>query len=219
VQEWSDEVTEMDRGVRIALAFCVLSGGTVVALLFRHHLPETGHPPADTSAQLVLRRRVGPQIAESAVSGRPGEGPGSVAAVPDLFRPAATVLKPLDPGDPPPALARSYHHTALADTSRWGTSIGLGLPDSSESPDRHLRHKIVDGDTLDSLAEKYLGSANRGTEIYELNRDLLSTPDVLPIGVELKIPGRHPPPSASEEIMPERPLVPVHGDSDPAGMP
>ena len=51
-------------------------------------------------------------------------------------------------------------------------------------------HTVVDGDTLTALAARYLGSEERYLEIYELNRDLLSSPDLLPIGRALKIPAR-----------------------------
>jgi hypothetical protein len=38
------------------------------------------------------------------------------------------------------------------------------------------------------LALRYLDDANLAEEIYRLNRDVLSSPDLLPIGVELRIP-------------------------------
>jgi len=49
-------------------------------------------------------------------------------------------------------------------------------------------HKIVDGDTLRDLAQLYLGSADRAMEIFHANRDVLTDQNLLPIGVELKIP-------------------------------
>ena len=51
-------------------------------------------------------------------------------------------------------------------------------------------HTIVDGDTLGDLAARYLGSATRSLEIFEANRDVLSKPELLPIGAELKIPAK-----------------------------
>jgi nucleoid-associated protein YgaU len=51
-------------------------------------------------------------------------------------------------------------------------------------------HVVVDGDSLERLANRYLDDPRRSREIYELNRELLSNPDLLPIGVELKIPDR-----------------------------
>ncbi len=51
-------------------------------------------------------------------------------------------------------------------------------------------HKVVDGDTLPQLAQQYLGRADRYLEIFEYNRDVLESPDVLPIGAELRMPSR-----------------------------
>jgi nucleoid-associated protein YgaU len=51
-------------------------------------------------------------------------------------------------------------------------------------------HIIIDGDSLERLANRYLGDPRRGHDIYEMNRELLSNPDLLPIGAELKSPDR-----------------------------
>jgi hypothetical protein len=51
-------------------------------------------------------------------------------------------------------------------------------------------HIVADGDSLERLASRYLSDPQRSREIYELNRDVLSAPDLLPIGAELKIPER-----------------------------
>jgi nucleoid-associated protein YgaU len=53
-------------------------------------------------------------------------------------------------------------------------------------------HKIVDGDTLESLAAHYLGFSARAAEIFEANRSVLSDPEILPIGLELRIPATGP---------------------------
>ena len=49
-------------------------------------------------------------------------------------------------------------------------------------------HRIVDGDTLADLAQRYFGSAADAQRLFDANRDVLSDPRLLPIGVELKIP-------------------------------
>ena len=54
------------------------------------------------------------------------------------------------------------------------------------------RHQIRDGDTLTRLAQQYLGASERYLEIFDLNRDILSTPDLLPIGMMLRIPPLEP---------------------------
>jgi nucleoid-associated protein YgaU len=59
------------------------------------------------------------------------------------------------------------------------------LPETASAPPTH---KIVDGDTLPMLAERYLGSASRAAEIYQANRNVLTDPKILPIDKVLKIP-------------------------------
>ena len=49
-------------------------------------------------------------------------------------------------------------------------------------------YRIRDGDTLESIAERYLGDPNRAGEIYERNRSLLPQPNILPLGQTLLIP-------------------------------
>ena len=46
---------------------------------------------------------------------------------------------------------------------------------------------MIDGDSLTRLARRYLGNAARWREIFEANAGVLEVPDVLPIGVELRI--------------------------------
>ncbi|UUO08593.1 hypothetical protein M4951_09790 [Blastopirellula sp. J2-11] len=53
-------------------------------------------------------------------------------------------------------------------------------------PRRH--HRLVDGDTLPKLAERYLGRADLDWAIFEANRDVLSDPQLLPLKVEIDIP-------------------------------
>jgi nucleoid-associated protein YgaU len=60
-------------------------------------------------------------------------------------------------------------------------------------------HKIVDGDSLPLLAERYLGSASRAGEIFACNRDVLSDPELLPIGSRLRIPTGPPRPAVATE--------------------
>jgi nucleoid-associated protein YgaU len=66
-------------------------------------------------------------------------------------------------------------------------------PVQAEKPLRALRpawrkHRIKDGDSLSKLAHTYLGDAAREGEIFALNRDVLASPDILPVGRWLRIP-------------------------------
>jgi len=93
----------------------------------------------------------------------------------------------------PPPLAEEYPRTPSppAASAAAGPPTAHPVPAYPSGPvsaGRPSRHRIVDGDTLPRLAERYLGTSRRYLEIYEINRDVLRTPDELPIGVELRIP-------------------------------
>ena len=83
----------------------------------------------------------------------------------------------------PQAEQATYRH---ADVVRKNSpALDQGAAAEGESGRTHV---VADGDSLSKLAERYLDDANLDNEIYRLNRDVLSNPDLLPIGVELRIP-------------------------------
>ena len=59
--------------------------------------------------------------------------------------------------------------------------------------------RVRGGDTLSSIAERALGDADRWDELYRANRDQLSDPDVLPVGLSLRLPDRASEQARSEE--------------------
>lgn len=68
---------------------------------------------------------------------------------------------------------------------------GLAPAPLPEEPAREPRkHRIRDGDTLPELARRYLGNARRAYEIFEANRDVLSHPEILPLGRIIELPPR-----------------------------
>lgn len=66
-------------------------------------------------------------------------------------------------------------------------ALDLGIAAPGPSGRTHL---VVDGDSLAKLAALYLDDPALGDEIYRLNRDVLTSPELLPIGVELRIPDK-----------------------------
>lgn len=90
-------------------------------------------------------------------------------------------------GQAPPAIAASYSGPATSFAEGQAAPPLWPANDENAEPRTHI---IVDGDTLEKLAGRYLTDPQRSREIYELNRGLLSSPDLLPIGAELKIPER-----------------------------
>lgn len=95
-----------------------------------------------------------------------------------------TVMPTLHAGS---GAASAPAHADAARSQTFGSEAPPLGPTRSKNPDA-LRHKVRDGDTLPSLAAAYYGDAARYGAIFEANRDVLSSPDVLTIGSYLVIP-------------------------------
>jgi hypothetical protein len=206
----------MDSTARIATAAAVLLGGILLAMLFRREAP-TGTPPPDADEHLVLHKWLDPQRAAEAAAPQGTANAGRAAPAPmmtagDCVEP--TVLKPISPRpvaaeEPPAAPARDGAHEAAMPARQEGASPDSNGASAAAEKSSPRTHKIVDGDTLRGLAQRYLGSADRSWEIYQANRDRMLSPEVLPIGLELRIPPRSRPGPSPANLMPKRPLVPV----------
>jgi hypothetical protein len=59
---------------------------------------------------------------------------------------------------------------------------------SFQVPEEFDEYIVKYGDTLSGIAQKMLGSQSRYQEIYEANRDRMSSPDRLDVGKPLRIP-------------------------------
>jgi nucleoid-associated protein YgaU len=88
---------------------------------------------------------------------------------------------------PPTTLPASYAAPVKSVTERQVAPPPWPMQGDAAEPRTHI---VVDGDSLERLASRYLSDPQRSREIYELNREILSAPDLLPIGAELKIPER-----------------------------
>lgn len=74
----------------------------------------------------------------------------------------------------------------LAGKSPSGSASATKSP-PVDMPSEVVMHTVGEGETLSSIASKRLGSSARYQEIFELNRDQLSSPDNLQVGMQLII--------------------------------
>jgi phage tail protein X len=190
----------LDRRSKIAIALGLLFGGAAVAMFFRHEAVSNLSGSYD---RLVVRDSVESPDLVGPILGAPIPPTKSAVVSPvppaEPVRPLSSAHIPQSGGPPPPGFSTSYPDQVPAN---WPSSLP-GLSQSAPLSEKPVRHKIRDGDTLTGLAERYLGSAARAGEIFDANHDVLSNPELLPIGVELQIPPREQPP------VPQRPLVPI----------
>jgi len=202
----------MDRGVKIVLAAVVLAVGVAGALHYRHRGPRLEATLARPDQPLVLRHYTAPAAPESRWSGMGAAEASSPGAVSPPGPPATVRARLTDPS-PAPQLARTYPRLeGLPMPHPWGGTTGRASG-SNRGQTSVRYHLVVDGDTLAELARRYLGSARRAGEIFEANRDVLPSPDALPIGARLRIPPRLVPVALDAPLDRAR-LAPV--DSGPA---
>ncbi len=180
-----------DPAVRVALVISIFIACVFIAIVFRpvfstpigakaeidtplslQHQKQLPHPSTSQEQSLVSASSASQQFASRSTSSK---GP--------------TVLSPLGPPQPGPSLPPSYPAYSSTNSARWGMPLDM-MPTVARTVEGPQVHKIVDGDNLGDLAARYLGSAARAMEIFQANRDVLTDPELLPIGVELKIPAR-----------------------------
>jgi nucleoid-associated protein YgaU len=90
----------------------------------------------------------------------------------------------------------------VASTESGGTSAQIPVRE----------HCLVDGDTLQRLAQRYLGDGHRWPEIQSANASLLTNPEVLPIGKTIRLPPRTAAlgvANASRDVLKPLPLRPI----------
>lgn len=207
----------MARATTTVLVIVVLLAGICAALPFRKSAPEGPLQPAARPARIYVLRHVIPLEvmvpAESSParalydsggavrgSSRPAEaderGEGAAwepaRSIPSLetsYQKAAARL-PDRPGDQPPGVPRHRLDRSPPSSDPGEDEVVQSRERiaGAEQPSVMLRHRLRDGDSLSELARRYLGDAQRQLDIYHLNRDLLPSPDLLPVGVEIRIP-------------------------------
>ena len=74
--------------------------------------------------------------------------------------------------------------TAAEDATAKSAPTGFFI-----SPDGTAKYRTGEHDTLSEIASKHLGRSSRWIQIYEMNRDKLSNPNQVKVGLELALPG------------------------------
>jgi nucleoid-associated protein YgaU len=199
----------MDRGSKISIAASIMLVGATLALLARRNAVDVPRPDLLAAAQRLIGYAAGygaPSVPQRI------EQKGATPVPPSVDRPAppAPSAPPPTPQNRPPVVesrplvaesraprvearppvvvAQSQPNAAVTALLLPTVCTPAVAPPASRPLGRTIRHRIADGDTLARLAHRYLGSPARQEEIFAANRETLAQPDLLPIGVVLKIP-------------------------------
>ena len=182
----------MHRTIKIFVVVCVLAAGVGTSLLFRRDAPRNELPEAGNPAAAIPLRAAAPRGPRPLPFELPEEGELPVAA--DIEEAKTTPVRTVDTSatksvvrrSPPPL--EGVYQPALIEPTVVTVPTTTVPPTAEPRPQR--THRIVDGDSLAKLAQRYLGDRQRGPEIFAANSDVLDNPDILPLGKTLKIPAR-----------------------------
>ena len=187
---------KMTHAVRLVVPSLVLALGFGTACLFRRPLASRPEIPAssDRPATFTHARRGSTEGLPMQVPGGRNrlDGPpgGGVSDPTTAVAPPSEEKTPSQPRGIAPEAAGDARSQAPG--SGRGQDRGQGQGDvrrrGVDAGGLGCRHRVVDGDSLRTLAARYLGDAGRADEIYQANRKRLSHPDALPIGLTLEIP-------------------------------
>ncbi len=72
--------------------------------------------------------------------------------------------------------------------SGWENEIAADI--KVEKTDIYGIYTVKSGDTLSKIAKGHFGDAKRYMEIFNLNKDILTNPDLIKVGQKLKIPAK-----------------------------
>jgi len=120
----------------------------------------------------------------------PTREPNAFPVSHDLANHPALANQPAtQPATPTDLLTTSKQGSAEQEkpTSRpaYATAKEVSTPAAEQE---EILHIVCNTDTLEKLAKRYLGDAGRALELFDLNRDQLTNPHLLPIGAKLRIP-------------------------------
>jgi len=78
---------------------------------------------------------------------------------------------------------------AIKTGSGWENEVSADI--KVKNTDIYGHYTVQSGDTLSKIAQRFLEKANRYTEIFELNKDILENPDLIKPGQVLKLPWKN----------------------------
>jgi LysM repeat protein len=88
----------------------------------------------------------------------------------------------------PFALDKDLFWDKLKSIPSWDTEVAADI--KVQRTDVYGYYTVQGGDTLSKLAKAHLGDAKRYMEIFNLNKNVLTNPDLIKVGQKLQFPAR-----------------------------
>lgn len=196
-------------GAKLFVAFLALGGAFLLANAFRQERARNVFPARQANEHVVLRETPAPGDMDGVYPDAPtAEIQPTLMAPPPEASDHLYVTEERPRLAPPPNMARSYPGSTVFDQN------GTGLFERNRQRTIQRTHEVQDGDTLESLAQRYLGDRARWREIFDVNREQIQQPELLPLATKLVIPPKLPRPSHQssveipDKVVTQAPLVP-----------
>ena len=170
------------------------------------HRAESNPPVSQTGSDVSLLPEPIPTVSE-----RPTPAASSSTAVPSPPQGVAGIV-----GTPRPKHNNAWEVLPSPGKDTQGMKPLAASTQGGTSAARQAFqvHTVSPGETLSSVAARYLGSSRRYLEIFELNRDVMRTPDDLQAGMQIRIPATELPTRDTGERDPRREAA-----AEPSGIP
>lgn len=178
--------------VKVAAIFVVLVIAIIALLTFKRK-PEQSTQTATAGTRVTAHKL---PVDVSAFDERLSKLTGKIENAP-AAAPVSMTSEAVEFDAPTPQLPDTFSREPLLHDTQ---PAPLANADQSAAHDDGPRkHRVRDGDTLASLAERFLGDAKRADELLAANRERITDPELLPIGIELVIPATTVATEADEE--------------------
>jgi nucleoid-associated protein YgaU len=182
------------RASRLVTVAGVLLCGLCAAWPFRHDAPPAlPARPTVIPLELTLRRQDLMVRPSAGSDPSPASDLDAVTAGTRAQAGGKSQFASLESLTPPPDLPVAFQPRSEPAEPMTRSSANEESKMESAAASRFARprsYRLRDGDTLEKLAERFLGSGERAMEIFEANREALARPDLLPVGTTITIPAR-----------------------------
>jgi len=160
----------------IASTYVIRDGDDLASIAARFY----GHPGAASSLWEANRDRIAsPDLLPI----------GAEIRLPPPWTVQGTAAPGLSGGrsiEPPPTAVTPRHVDATPVSAPWLNGRATA-PVSTPAP-HAATVRVAPGDTLETLAERFYGDRRAATRIWEANRDRLRSPELIVVGMELRLP-------------------------------
>lgn len=83
-------------------------------------------------------------------------------------------------------LGKNRYWNKIKSFSEWKTEVSANI--SVEKDDIYGMYEVKSGDSLSKIAKEFYGDPMQYKEIFEMNTDILTNPDLIKVGQVLKMP-------------------------------